>query len=322
MWAAPDQLLLNWRGSSIAHEIYFAQLNNLPAFLEEAQEVDRREIIKETLYQFGNNCGKTRGTKEVNLRESKTWRSVLISTGETKVTDSTPAGGLSARVLEIQKKIHQKIENEVEFIRLDRHLARHNGHCAAAIVRHIIENKAAIVAEYERQLEFCQAGLRGSGIMVTNIQKRTLKAWAAIMVGAQINAQLFSFPVDFTAIWNEIKKAIAEMANADPAATIYAILTEIWAANSCRFHTRHPGGEVTISSESETWGVHDTKEHDVYFFVATLRRELEKRGFSWSWINYLPVEQLKQDRGRNTVRSPLIDGKRLRSVCVHMSPPE
>jgi uncharacterized protein (DUF927 family) len=76
-------------------------LNGIPLILDDTKRAKNPQIIAETLYLVASGRGRVRGSLK-GLQMSKTWHTVLISSGEQPVTSFTNDGGTRMRTLEIE----------------------------------------------------------------------------------------------------------------------------------------------------------------------------------------------------------------------------
>ena len=75
-----------WRSTNNGLEAIAQIYNDIALPLDEIKECDN-DTIGETVYMLGNGKGKTRATKNAELRKTKEWRILFISAGETKLSD-------------------------------------------------------------------------------------------------------------------------------------------------------------------------------------------------------------------------------------------
>ena len=73
-------------------------LNNLPVILDETKRAKTPQIVRDVVYDFSQGKGRGRGTVQ-GLQKTSSWRTVLISTGESGAADSSQDAGLRARVI-------------------------------------------------------------------------------------------------------------------------------------------------------------------------------------------------------------------------------
>lgn len=106
VWGRPDQsgLLRSWDATTNYLEAYAATLQNLPVLLDDTKQSKRKGQIAGVLYShsYGQSKGRARpgrGAKSVDTRDSLRWLSILISTGEARITSYSEDEGARARCL-------------------------------------------------------------------------------------------------------------------------------------------------------------------------------------------------------------------------------
>ena len=314
LWGHFDKIVKSWFGTVVGHEMYFHQMKNLPCFLDESQLAAREEIVAQTAYQFANGYGKTRAeinSGEVVLQSGKNWHTFLISTGEKKVTEVSTFGGLSARVIEIYRRPIEVI-SEAAFTKTYQILSCHYGWGGLKIIKYICENKESLRKQHEQILEDLENSIK----VESNIQKRLLPRWAAIILGSQINQKLFGFQYDGKAIFEEIKKSLCEMENEKPSRNLYEAILELYHANKKRFHQKSKEGRIIESSETEVWGFFDDERKAIYFLPRILRRELTRQRFAWSMLAVLKEQGKLIHDEKSFQTMARILGEKLRFVSI------
>jgi len=101
IWGDPDRLVGSWGTASVVGPQEIAAfLHSLPLILDDTKLVGAREdIVARMLYDIPGGKERTRGQASGGLRKIKTWRTVLLSTGEKAVTDFSEDAGARARSL-------------------------------------------------------------------------------------------------------------------------------------------------------------------------------------------------------------------------------
>ncbi|NIR31707.1 MAG: DUF927 domain-containing protein [Gammaproteobacteria bacterium] len=94
-----DQWVGNWNTTSVAAELRAAVLTDLPLCFDEVGAGDMRQTER-LVYMLINGGGKARGHKDLQLRETASWRTVLLSTGEHELADESANTGAQIRVLQ------------------------------------------------------------------------------------------------------------------------------------------------------------------------------------------------------------------------------
>lgn len=106
VWGDPDERkpsssLQTWDITKVGVERVSAILNGIPLILDDTKRAKLPGIIAEVLYAVTSGRGRVRGSL-TGLQTSKTWHTILISSGEQPVTSFTNDGGTRMRTLEIQ----------------------------------------------------------------------------------------------------------------------------------------------------------------------------------------------------------------------------
>jgi hypothetical protein len=97
----PDAALRSWDSTQVYIERAAAILSGLPLILDETKRVKDPRLVANIMYEVATGQGRGRG----NVRSTagiRTWRTVLLSTGEVPAVSFTQDGGTRARCLEIR----------------------------------------------------------------------------------------------------------------------------------------------------------------------------------------------------------------------------
>jgi len=96
-----DAWLASWDSTSVGLEVRAAILRHLPLCLDEAGVVDAATRSRAVM-TLTNGVGRTRGEKTGGLRNTRQWRLVILSTGESELVPSASgASGQRVRVLNV-----------------------------------------------------------------------------------------------------------------------------------------------------------------------------------------------------------------------------
>lgn len=97
-----DEWVSSWNSTSVGHEQRAAHLCDLPLCVDESGVADAK-AREQAIYMLVNGVGRTRGAKEGGLRDTQSWRTVVLSTGERQLySEDTAATGAQVRVLQLQ----------------------------------------------------------------------------------------------------------------------------------------------------------------------------------------------------------------------------
>ena len=149
-WSRPDEsgtktILHTWRGTEVSVERLAACHNDLPVILDDtkhAKKIRGRSIVSDMIFQISSGSGKMRGNPE-GLQDAKTFRTIMLSSGETRMIDFDKSGGTVPRVITLWGSPFtgddSQIENDVD--RIMTILDDNYGLAGPAIVKYLNENR-------------------------------------------------------------------------------------------------------------------------------------------------------------------------------------
>lgn len=89
-----------WNTTDVGAELRASMLCDVPLCYDEVGGADARRL-EGLVYSIINGTGRTRGQKDVTLRKTKRWQTIMLSTGEKSLVDETAATGAQVRVVEL-----------------------------------------------------------------------------------------------------------------------------------------------------------------------------------------------------------------------------
>jgi hypothetical protein len=97
---ASDTWVASWNTTAVGAELRAATLTDLPQCYDEVGSSDVA-TIERMVYMLVNGGGRARGKQDLSLRETPTWRTIVISTGERELADESTATGAQIRVIQL-----------------------------------------------------------------------------------------------------------------------------------------------------------------------------------------------------------------------------
>jgi hypothetical protein len=91
----------SWNTTAVAAELRAQQLTDLPQCYDEVGAASDPSSTERMLYSLINGGGKARGRADLSLRETPTWRTVVLSTGEKPLADHNTMTGAQIRVIQL-----------------------------------------------------------------------------------------------------------------------------------------------------------------------------------------------------------------------------
>lgn len=140
LYGCPDEskpgFFRQWNATKVSLERYASIMNNLPLFIDDTKNGDADRVIKPMIYQFASGQGKGRGSTQ-GMQISANWQTVLLSTGEQKITSFAKDGGAVARVLSMEGSpfTDTDINAAREVQNLNKQVSEHYGHVAEPWIR-------------------------------------------------------------------------------------------------------------------------------------------------------------------------------------------
>ncbi len=93
-------MIRSWNGTAAANEKLLAFLCHLPAFLDDLTLADPR-VAADTVYACVNGQGRRRSNVGRGTRSTGSWNLIALSTGEYTTQETTQAGGLRVRAIDM-----------------------------------------------------------------------------------------------------------------------------------------------------------------------------------------------------------------------------
>ncbi len=156
-WGNPDErssssVLHTWDATYVWIENCASILNGLPLFLDDTKlagtgsfKGKAADKVSKVIYAVANGRGRERGSIK-GTRETGSWRTVLLSSGEQSAVDFTEDGGTRGRVIIswgglFDGSIEQAQSDTASFVKQVNMAVQENfGHAAPRIIRYILEN--------------------------------------------------------------------------------------------------------------------------------------------------------------------------------------
>lgn len=334
------EIIAGWDATRIGPEQYFAMMNHLPAFLDDSQEATNDEYVRRIAQSYVNGKGRTRGGLQANgigLAKSPRWHGILISTGEKKITDSSNYSGLAARTVEIYKQASKKI-SQAEFLDINLSLQENYGF-GDEIITHFLNHKDAIKTRIKEIIKILEGLLPD----IPTEKARSLGAWAAVIAGAELCAQLFDFNIDNKGI-TQILLSLFQQDESRGSTGAYEFLLETFSRNRPKFGEMKVSGTKTDETGKETKtyrynatnlvdgkegthaiedeiGIYHPGIQAVCFYPQKLREILSKNGFSISQVSSILKEKdlLITTKGYSAFFSMKILGTKLNFYAIKLN---
>lgn len=102
VWGHPETLIANFNTTKVGLERLAALYSDLPLCVDEKQvAADKYGMVGNLIYLLGLGKGRARGSKTGGLQQFKTWRTIVMTSGEEPLSDDTSQTGIKTRALEL-----------------------------------------------------------------------------------------------------------------------------------------------------------------------------------------------------------------------------
>lgn len=171
-WGRPDErggIIQSWDASAAGVDTLAELSMHLPMFMDDTKRATtrgRKEDVASMVYQIAQGKGRVRG-KPDGMRAVKTWRLILLSTGEAPVTSFTQDAGARARVLSLRGSPFGDGDQSKLVHALTLQLLDNFGHAGPTALRALMANRdkwPAIREVYETDVNEYTARFEGDPV--------------------------------------------------------------------------------------------------------------------------------------------------------------
>lgn len=317
---ADRSIMGSWDTTQVGIEGQATLMNDLPCFINDTRYCPWKEKIPTIVYNLIAGRGRTRGTVQAGaLRESMTWRTIPIVSGENAITAFSAEGGARARVITLQGlPFGEKSPRAARAVsRLQAGVAEHYGHAGPMIVQAILRGgpdlQEKIRDRYkERQRHYLDR--IGQGGLENDAAPRMAGYFALVSVAASAFVKQCGLGWDHKAIIDEVwERSVASAGAADPAVRALAHVYEWAQVHESRFWLRTLGknyqGWAGIWRKG-AWG-------EIAFVPSVLTEVLQQGGFQPDAVlaGWKDRKWIKLDGNRSQVYRAF-NGERSRMVVI------
>jgi hypothetical protein len=281
-WGQPNEalgssLIRTWDSTNIGLERICELLSDLPMILDETKRANPKTVGSK-IYMIVSGQGRGRGSKS-GLRETQSWRTTMISSGEAAAITYTTDAGARARLLTFRGSpfgdtANYELVNEVNSV-----IKNNYGHAGKIWIKWLIDNKNHW-GSFKEELEVIKSKLNPT----TGVEARLAEQFA-IIIFTSLKAKIaldipnFSIMSNLMKIWGQIKDEAGEIdIHVRGARSIYE-----WAvSNSTSFWGQHKKDQddnpiVPNNGWAGKWMQGENEDWDSIYFVSRQLEEICKR---------------------------------------------
>lgn len=302
VWGRPGDnsptAMYSWDSTRVYIERLSGFLHNLPIILDETKRAKDQKQVRDVIYDFANGQGRGRGSI-TGSRQTVSWRSIMLTSGESAATSFSQDGGTRARVLGVTGKPMgtDMATGGPAAEELTRLVSTNHGHLGRKVIHYLVS-----IADQHEDLRRVWRDARDgyASVARTAIGRRHAGNLATLHLMSSILHHELGVPQpdeDVMAYALECINRIESEKDRPHAALIEVVS---WCtANQSRFWGRHEtthGGSPMIPTRGWAGAWNDSDDWDnISLLPSTLREILEPLGFQveeiverWAerhWIN-------------------------------------
>ena len=302
VWACPKmgEYILTFNSTDVGQEMVAAFLNSMPLCMDELQ-IQAASGVKDfdkTIYKLTEGIGRIRGAKQGGIRQTATWRNVMLTTGEYPIINANSMGGATVRVIETEcaEKVYSDLVGLVAI------LGENYGFAGREFVEWLqnpenAELAASVQKSYYRDL------------LTADGEAKQAASLSAILTADCIATHLF-FDDDNALTVEDVCAIMTRKRDVD--ANIRALR---WLQEFVVINVNHFEADDYGNYRSDIWGKVDGTYQ--YIIKSVFDREMQTAGFnstsflSWAKRNDL----LATDKSRRT-KNAMVNGSVVPTVCV------
>lgn len=311
-----EHWIANWNTTVTAAEMRAAVLCDLPLCFDEVSAAERVQIDR-MIYMLINGGGKSRSQRDLTIRETKSWRTIVLSTGERGLAEESSATGAQVRVIQLPVQGIGNLDgSQIDALR--EACVAHAG----AFGRMWLEELLAIQDWPRIRDTFAAKKETMRALAVNNLQHRTSAYWALLAVAESL-AHGFGIGLRGGATVIELFQRLSRSGDQlRPASERARQHVEEWTSIEPRAFPelrRNSSGDDAPARTAHTV-VHGYLRIDgaIVFWPQQLRTYLESKGFAYEqvcrdWHARGWLEAATDGRWQKPV---LIDGRARRMVVL------
>lgn len=302
VWGCPNErsaraAIGSWDASRVWIERAAAIQCDLPLILDDTKRARNSRDIAQTLYDVASGRGRGRGSTG-GIRETGTFRTVLVTNGEAPITSFTEDGGTRARVLELWGSPFGDANEHMGSVvtHLNEVLMAHYGHAGPRFAQFLAENSAGWAAWREQYHQIRARHMeraRGNPVAIRMAAHfALLDLTARLAVAAGVIPWAAEAPADN--LWDELTAGTREADRAEVA------LQQMWSWCSSHreefFSQRPPNAGAPSGGWAGRWDTDGRSRGDNQEFIGIYPHRVKEvlRGLGFE---VEPVLRMWRDRG-------------------------
>ena len=322
VWGYPaddddEGFIYSWDSTKVWVERAAGFLHSLPLILDETKRVKNKQHVADVLYDFCSGKGRGRGTLQ-GVQTSQSWNTVLLSTGEQRLTSFTNDGGTRARVLAVQGA---PITGPPETARVvadsvKSRLHNHYGHLGRRVVEYLVYHRDA----WDSFREAFETRRDNYANIANTAVGGRLAAYVAAIDLAQAVCETLGVPEPTTDPLEFLIQAVRDGASdADRARDAFVAVASWAITNRHRFWGTRAAASDGMPSNgwAGRWDECDPEWIDIAYEQNALRTLLDRYGYTYDEVApRWKAREWIETSVKGLTRNRRIDGVSLPCVCL------
>jgi hypothetical protein len=298
-WGSPDErsrgaAVGTWDATRTWIERAATVLNDLPLLMDDTKRAQRSRDVASVIYDVAAGRSRGRGSVE-GLRETGTFRTVMLSTGEAPITSFTQDGGTRSRSLELWGPPFGDTSPETaQLVNLiNDGVLEHYGHAGPQFVGWLLRRRDRWPGWREHHRRLRRRYERRAGD--NSVAARMADHFAALRVTAILAHRAGILPWPYKDVVSELWPVLtADSPEADRAAAALRLALSWAVSHEDEFESRRHDSNPPHCGWAGRWDrdVHNTRWAFLGFLPHVLDKVLEDGGFEPE-----PIKRLWFDRG-------------------------
>lgn len=151
VWGNPDMhqasVIKSWDSASVGGIMTRAWLHqSIPVMLDDTKRAKRSDVVADVMYHLPGGQDRSRLDQSGDLKATRQWRTVLLSTGEASISSFSRDGGAQARTICLRGEPLGEAGRDAATggplsARIERTVLSTYGHCGPALVEWLVANR-------------------------------------------------------------------------------------------------------------------------------------------------------------------------------------
>ncbi|WP_257128327.1 DUF927 domain-containing protein [Bacillus cereus] len=311
VWGNPDKLIESWYTTMVGVGRRASLLNNLPLFLDDTKKGKEKEIPS-IVYQFTQGSEKIRGSL-TGTQKAGTWKSIMLSTGEKKITEFGHNAGVAGRAITLTESPFG--DNATELVNnIEMNVNEYFGTAGKSFATWLTQQDIEPWREKYVDLRNQYIALAENN----NVVKRLAKYMSILHVSALMLNECFDAQIQDCMLYDVWSRMLEDNEEVDKPKQAMVYLYEQCLMNKPKFVKNKESYEIP-----DTWGdwQYENNVDKIIIYPTKVKELLNKEGYDSQTI----IKEWKNngwiigESGRNTLTKRLLLGGKAKMIVIDLT---